>query len=243
MGGRIVEEDGSGKEGPVLNGMGMKDGYPGARRLLNLGCGPEAVRSDWEDYDGSWNLMLRRSIAGRLFTPLIDRYASHGWPGHVRFLSLTGKLPFREGTIDGIYASHVLEHLHHADALRFLRECLRILKTGGILRLVLPDLEHLAKTYLRSADADAAMQFNQALLFRPLEAPSSPLHRLQLALADFHSHKFMYDQKLLAGILRETGFRQVERKECHDSAIPEVPQVENPGRILHGAGFALECVK
>lgn len=218
-------------------------GSAGVRRLLNLGCGPEAARTDWDDYDGSWNLLLRRSLPGRFLTPLIDRYASHGWPGHVKFLSLTRRLPFRTDSIDGIYASHVLEHLHFSDAKIFLEECLRILRPGGILRLVVPDLEHQARTYLASGDPTAALAFNRAMLFRPEEAPDSLFLKLKLALADFHSHKFMYDEKFLADLLHEKGYRQITRRDCHVSAIPEIIQVENPGRILHGAGIALECMK
>lgn len=44
--------------------------------------------------------------------------------------------PWEDGTVDGIYASHVIEHL--LDPYQFIKECLRILKKGGFLRLNLP---------------------------------------------------------------------------------------------------------
>lgn len=44
--------------------------------------------------------------------------------------------PWTDESIDGIYASHVIEHLE--DPVRFINECRRILKKGGFLRLNLP---------------------------------------------------------------------------------------------------------
>jgi len=44
--------------------------------------------------------------------------------------------PWADESIDGIHASHVIEHL--ADPVQFINECRRILKVGGFLRLCLP---------------------------------------------------------------------------------------------------------
>jgi hypothetical protein len=66
-------------------------------------------------------------------------------------------IPFPDATFDGVYHSHVLEHFSRDDARALLSECFRVLKVGGILRIVLPDLEKLARDYLRAlerADSD-----------------------------------------------------------------------------------------
>lgn len=44
--------------------------------------------------------------------------------------------PWADGSISGIHASHVIEHL--PDQEKFIWECLRILKKGGFLRLNVP---------------------------------------------------------------------------------------------------------
>ena len=65
-------------------------------------------------------------------------------------------VPLDEGVADFVYHSHVLEHLTREDGERFLRECFRILKPGGILRIAVPDLEDAAREYLRNiARSDA----------------------------------------------------------------------------------------
>ncbi len=65
-------------------------------------------------------------------------------------------LPFEHASCDAVYAAHVLEHLAVADAERFVTEIHRVLRPGGIVRLVVPDLEGIARAYLASLDRAAA---------------------------------------------------------------------------------------
>src|SRR6185312_9343795 len=53
----------------------------------------------------------------------------------------------QDGTVDLIYASHVLEHFGRADVSRVLREWFRVLRPGGALRLAVPDFAACAKIY------------------------------------------------------------------------------------------------
>lgn len=41
---------------------------------------------------------------------------------------------------DVVYHSHSLAHLSKGDAIEFLKECKRVLKVGGVLRIVVPAL-------------------------------------------------------------------------------------------------------
>lgn len=59
-------------------------------------------------------------------------------------------LPFRDETFSVVYHSHLLEHLNPKQAESFLKECYRILEFGGILRVVVPDLEGIAQNYLQA---------------------------------------------------------------------------------------------
>lgn len=50
---------------------------------------------------------------------------------------------------DVIYHSQVLEHFTKDQAEFFIKECYRILKPKGIIRIVVPDLENIISEYTR----------------------------------------------------------------------------------------------
>ena len=59
-------------------------------------------------------------------------------------------IPYNNNEIDIIYHSHLLEHFSKPNGIEFLRECYRVLKPGGIIRVVVPDLERIATEYLKN---------------------------------------------------------------------------------------------
>lgn len=97
-------------------------------RLLNLGCGSR-FHPDWLNLD---------------FTPAHPSIMAH---------DLRRGIPFPDATFDGVYHSHVLEHFPKRQAPTFLRECHRVLKPGGVLRVAVPDLERIAQGYLQTLEA------------------------------------------------------------------------------------------
>lgn len=92
--------------------------------LVNIGCG--------EVHHPAWiNLDVAPSAPG------------------VRRWDARRPLPFATGTVDGVYHAHLLEHLSADEAPAFLGECRRVLRAGGVMRVVVPDLEGIAQAYLR----------------------------------------------------------------------------------------------
>ena len=91
--------------------------------LLNLGCGMKFHRA-WVNVD--------YNKTGQDVLP---------W-------DLRKGIPFPNASFRVVYHSHVLEHYNKNDALKFLKECRRVLQGNGILRVVVPDLEAIARTYL-----------------------------------------------------------------------------------------------
>jgi predicted SAM-dependent methyltransferase len=96
--------------------------------LLNLGCGT-FINEDWVNVD---------------FSSSNDK---------VVVCDLSRGVPFLTDTFDAVYHSHLLEHFHKRDAISFLKECFRVLKPGGILRIVVPDLEGICEEYLKRLKA------------------------------------------------------------------------------------------
>lgn len=58
-------------------------------------------------------------------------------------------MPFEDHSIDLIYTSHVIEHVSNESVDNFFKESYRILKVGGAIRIVCPDMELLINLYRR----------------------------------------------------------------------------------------------
>jgi predicted SAM-dependent methyltransferase len=91
--------------------------------LVNIGCG-RIVHPAWLNFD------LVPDVPGVL--PL---NANRG-------------IPLATASVDACYSSHFLEHLSYADAQSFLREQYRVLRPGGVIRVVVPNLETACLNYL-----------------------------------------------------------------------------------------------
>jgi predicted SAM-dependent methyltransferase len=211
---------------------------------LHLGCGPGPQPTGWTHIDGSWNARLskwpvaRRALSALGIIP--HELAALGWTPDVVTADLRRPLPFPSGTVACIYASHVLEHLYDDEARALLAECYRVLEPRGIIRLVVPDLAALVEKYQKSGAADG---LNDELLLRHRSAGGGHfLHRLYLAMTEFHTHKWVYDARSLIDRLETAGFSSVERRGYLDSGIAGIEALEQEGRVVD-CGVCVEGIK
>ena len=219
---------------------------------LHLGCGLNTPEG-WLNLDGSWNARLakrptvRKLLGRRRFVP--EELLNTPWNPDVFVHDVRKPMPFDDGTFSAVYASHLLEHLYQDEARRLLAECFRILRHGGVIRIVVPDLQAIVRTYLSSAETGAdgtprADRLNEQLSMRsPRAQQGNILYRIYSCLVDFHSHKWLYDVESLVFYLRQTGFVDASERECHQSRIEDIEQIELADRILDGAGVCVEAVK
>jgi predicted SAM-dependent methyltransferase len=96
-------------------------------KKLNFGCG-NRIAPGWENID---------------FNPMVSG---------VRQVNLLRGFPYPDNWFEAVYSSHVLEHFSRADGQNVVAECYRVLRPGGIMRTVLPDLEASCREYLRLLD-------------------------------------------------------------------------------------------
>jgi SAM-dependent methyltransferase len=230
--------------------------YLNASDRVNLGCGPNAP-TGWLNIDGSWNAWLsNHTYIREVFTTFrVIRKNSPGGQWNVRPLvhDLTKPLPLADNTVSIIYGAHILEHLYMTDAQRLLGECKRVLRSGGVIRLVVPDLRSMVTTYLRNKNGDspspsekviAADKLNEKLGFRSPAPPSGNfLFKFYSLWKDFHHHKWMYDSDSLIHYLADAGFAEVSERGYLESDIPGVAEVEEAGRVLDGVGICVEGKK
>jgi len=220
----------------------------GSNLKLHIGCGLVAPEN-WVNIDGSWNAWLAKFPSGRKLLVKMGILSKEDgdipWPKNIKIHDVNKGLPFSAGVASAIYASHLLEHLSNKAARHFLRECCRVLKAGGIIRLVIPDIEFLARKYLADKESapagnpKPAKEFAKSLCIATYDG--KPWVRLAQMLTSFEGHKWFYDADSLKALLIEAGFTNVQLKAYLNSRIHDIADVEREGR-LEGA-ICVEGVK
>lgn len=59
------------------------------------------------------------------------------------------RLPFPDGEFDVVYASHVLEHIAWFDTLRVLKDWCRVVRSGGVIEIWVPDALKIANALVQ----------------------------------------------------------------------------------------------
>jgi predicted SAM-dependent methyltransferase len=203
---------------------------------LHVGCGPHVVPG-WENLDKSPSVFLSRvpalrSVLRRL--RVLTPQQAQGFPPGVVHADITRRLPYPNGSVDYIYSSHVIEHLARWQALRFVQECVRVLRPGGIVRTATPDLAVRAIRYLelrelgdsRSADQPTAADvFMQGLeTFR--EPETNLVQRLIYRLVSGTPHQWLYDADSLGRVLTEGGLVSPTERGYREGELPDLDTIE-----------------
>ncbi|OQY75516.1 MAG: hypothetical protein B6D44_01220 [Ignavibacteriales bacterium UTCHB2] len=204
------------------------------RVLLNVGCG--AVRpKNWINTDSSINALIQKlPFVGKYFARQLIKSSVYE-SDNVKYMNLNKYWKFEDQNVDVVYASHIFEHLSDKAKKIFLIESYRVLKSGGVLRIVVPDLYKVSKKYImdfESGDEDASHSFLHSLnLHKVYEVSSAFKNKLKKLISWFqkypHLHKYMYDQYSLTKILNESGFRNIKVMEMGKSdRFAEINDVE-----------------
>jgi SAM-dependent methyltransferase len=214
-------------------------------KVLNLGCGtktssrPEVINIDWSMY-----LRLKRNPILRAVAPVLiggerlRRFKS--LPDNVLVHNLANGLPFDSDSVDVVYHSHLLEHLDRDVAKAFLSEARRVLRPGGIHRIVVPDFESASKAYLshlslcevNPSEAEKHDDYIAALISQCVRREAygtSQQRQLRRAVENVvlgdarrrgETHQWMYDRVTLTAILLSLGYRRAEVQSYTSSLIP-----------------------
>ena len=167
---------------------------------LHLGCGKRNFGSQWIHIDCG------------------------NYP-HVTSHNIT-TLPFANHSCDIIYASHVIEYFDREEIIPILCEWHRVLKSGGIIRLAVPNFQRIAQLYLSNM---------------PLKTFLGPLYgKMKPAECQYIYHKTTYDfqslQELLQSIgfidIREYNWQDTEHGHIDDHSQAYIPHMDKKNGVL-----------
>jgi predicted SAM-dependent methyltransferase len=158
----------------VVRGAGKRDA-----KYLNLGSGPRGKA------DGGWIN--------------VDGYRDRNVD---ICLDFNRRLPFPDGQFEGIFCEHVFEHFDFEQGQALLKECLRVLRPGGRIRIIVPDGEKILRTYLDNPGE---------LVER--RGPDNPfaMDAVNSYFRQRYEHQFIYDWPLLEHQFSRAGFTGIER--------------------------------
>jgi predicted SAM-dependent methyltransferase len=135
-------------------------------------------------------------------------------------------VPFTKNSINIAYASHFLEHLPKKNALKFLNRCFTILKPGGIIRLVVPDIDIIINKYQKDSIKDNIAATNE----------------LNLRFFEDGQHKHMYNYKTLSTTLTSIGFKNVKKLDFRKSKIKDINKLETL-KLKYYTSLYIEAIK
>lgn len=142
-------------------------------------------------------------------------------------LNRTPSLAFDDDTIDSIYASHFLEHISIFAVQPLLRECYRVLKNNGVLRIVIPDV--MKSIYEFLADNQDFDLFKRRRLRNPdytlfeclREDFLSPSLQQDVFGERALAHQNAFDYETMEKYLKQAGFTTIYKSAFGKSEFSE----------------------
>jgi predicted SAM-dependent methyltransferase len=202
---------------------------------VQYGCGLSAPKG-WVNYDSSPSLLISKIPLIRIF---FNSYLPP-FPSNVKYGDIVKGLNIERNSCQGIYASHVLEHLALEDFRRAIKNTFFILANGGLFRLVVPDLELAINKYYESTMPERSYEFL-------LDTSLGIIKREKGIVGSFRTllgssvHLWMWDYISLSRELNNAGFKKIRRAAFNDSFDQKFKEVEDAGRFNNA--LAVECTK
>lgn len=144
-------------------------------------------------------------------------YPREGWinadtvPSAHVYMDATKPLPIPDNCLDAVFSEHFLEHLDFKAGRRWMADCYRCLKPGGVLRVATPGIRQIYEMYAGSSphvSVDMVMARHFSRFARQIakayggDCPEHPCIVFNDKLRLWGAHRFIYDEDLLRLYLR-----------------------------------------
>jgi len=205
--------------------------------LLNLACGIK-THPDWNNIDFSlYTKFAKHSLISKVLNAIgilsDERYKNIlNIDKDIICWDLKRGIPFEDNTFDFLYCSQFIEHIYRDKLPLFIKECYRVLKSGGIIRIVTPNLEFYTYEYANVLKKIKDSFYNKLLwdeyekivngIFEQIVRKESYGTSKQKLIVKYiekiikgdaekagETHKWLYDFYSLKLLLEEVGFKNI----------------------------------
>jgi predicted SAM-dependent methyltransferase len=152
----------------------------------------------------------------------------------IAFLDATKRFPFEDHSFDYVFCEHMIEHISWEDSMFMLKECRRILRPQGRIRITTPDLEVFTKMYANPSGSlneqyikwstDNMLMWSDVQTYQPGFVVNNMFRD--------YGHQFIYDNTLLTIALERAGFWGVTRCRWGESLDQNLMGLESHGRTV-----------
>lgn len=179
--------------------------------MLNIGCGTD-YKEGWINIDNNSNNNIER----------LDL----NW-------DLRHALPYDDNSVDFIFNEHFIEHLTVDESRQSLKDFMRVLKPGGVMRIAMPDMADVVELY-----NDPKWKERPVLKNHGLEFVQTKAEMVNMSFS-WWGHKWLYDWEELERRLKEVGCTEMKRCPLRKSKHKELNNLES----REGSLLIVEVVK
>jgi len=155
-----------------------------------------------------------------------------GWENYDIEVDITKPLPFPDESTDRVFAEHVVEHTDSREAFGFFKECYRILKDGGRIRICVPSIDKIHNF----ANEDYLNWLGQSGFGKACKR--SAVENLMVN----HGHKTVWSYGTLAAALYGAGFNNPTFNSARQSNDPEFNDIEGHWKVIGNHNADMESI-
>lgn len=161
------------------------------------------------------------------------------FPEHdeVAYLDCTERFPLADKTFDYVFTEHQIEHIDYLAGQHMLRECFRVLKPGGMLRIATPNLANILGIYT-DEKTDIQKRYIQWSVDRFQKHIG--IYSDTFVINNFFrswGHRFIYDPPAMIHALEAVGFANIQQFSPGESDNPGLKNMETHGSCIDSEEF------
>lgn len=179
---------------PTVNNLLSKKG----KIKLNIGCGTD-YKKGWINIDNNSDNNIEK----------LDLNWDMRYP-----------LPFPENSVDYIFNEHFIEHLTVEEGQKAIKDLMRVLKPGGVMRIATPDLEVTVNKYM-----NIPLSKDPTIKKYHLEYVKTRAERINIGFR-WWGHKWIYDWEELERRVKQAGYHKIVRCKLSKSKHKQLNNLE-----------------
>jgi predicted SAM-dependent methyltransferase len=155
------------------------------------------------------------------------------------YLDCTARFPFVDACLAAVFCEHLIEHFAKTSAIQMVREVFRVLRPGGLFRVVTPSLEAFAQMTLNPKSETSLKYLDFVRRFTG--SPQAEISDAINSIFYLHGHRHIYAKAELDAMLAEAGFGELYHLAAGNYSDPIFAGVDGHGKAVGTEINAIEA--